>query len=76
MAHLLREYESSGAHNFVRDAFTQALVDGDITDDAIDMLGVLKEAGLLRPYKHYIVGHLVLGLISDMLHFIYEARLV
>lgn len=71
--HLLIQYEESGAHHWVASAFEQALRDNRGQGADVDMLQFLKEHGLVRPYQHHIVSHLVLGLTSDMLHFLYEA---
>jgi len=73
MVELLLQYEESGAHRWVVKAFEKAIKDRGGTDTAIDMLQFMKEHGMVQPYRHHIVGHLVLGLTSDMLHFIYEA---
>lgn len=70
---LLVEYEQSGAHHWVATAFEKVLHDSGGQDADVDMLQFLKEHGLVRPYQHHIVSHLVLGLTSDMLHFLYEA---
>lgn len=70
---LLVQYEQSGAHRWVIEAFAKALADSDARDTEIDILGFLKQQALVRFYQHHIVSHLVLGLTSDMLHFIYES---
>lgn len=70
---LLVEYESSGAHNWVTEAFQKALAERGAKNSEIDMLTFLREHNLIEPYKHHLISHLVLALTSDMLHFIYEA---
>lgn len=73
MAELLVQYESSGAHHWVGDAFQKVLGEQPDAPDEIDLVRLLKDADLQKPYKHHIVSHLVLALTSDLLHFIYEA---
>lgn len=71
---LLVQYEASGAHHWVTDAFEKALANSNAKEDVdIDMFQFMKQHGLLQHYKHHIISHLTLGLTSDMLHFIYEA---
>lgn len=73
MVQLLVEYEASGAHFLVTDAFKKALKNSKLKNIEINMLQFMKEHNLLQYYKHHIVSHLTLGLTSDMLHFLYEA---
>jgi hypothetical protein len=73
LVRLLIEYESSGAHNWVTEAFHKVLAEHDVDDGEIDMLSFMKEHNLIEPYRHHLVSHLVLALTSDMLHFLYEA---
>lgn len=73
IAELLVQYEASGAHNWVIDAFKKVLDQSPSISGEINILQVMKEKKLVGMYKHHIVSHLVLGLTSDMLHFIYEA---
>ncbi|MBM4259782.1 MAG: hypothetical protein FJ147_28285 [Deltaproteobacteria bacterium] len=73
IAELLIQYEASGAHRWVTEAFEKALAENRATNIDIDLLKFMKEHDLVRFYQHHIVSHLVLGLTSDMLHFIYEA---
>jgi len=73
MAELLIQYEASGAHNWVAEAVADALADCGVSNPDFDPLQFMKERGLVQPYKHLIVSHLVLGLTSDMLHFVFEA---
>jgi hypothetical protein len=74
LVRLLVEYESSGAHKWVTEAFKKVKTDLGIADDEeIDLISFLKEHNLIGPYKHHLISHLVLALTSDMLHFLYEA---
>lgn len=72
MLRALIEYEQSGAHNWVAEAFKKALIDHPIEDD-FEILDFLKKHNLTKPYKHHIRSHLALGLTADMLHFLFEA---
>ena len=60
----LREYEQSGVHNSVYKAFKKVLEENPELKD-LEMLTFLKEKNLIDAYKHHIVSHLTLGLISD-----------
>jgi hypothetical protein len=73
MVQLLEQYESSGAHTWVTDAFFDAIKSTDNPPEEIDMLSFLREKDLIEPYKFHINSHLVLALTSDMLHFLHEA---
>lgn len=73
IATLLVQYEQTGAHNWVQEAFEKAIEDSGTPLDGIDLLTFLKNEGLVQHYEHHITAHLVLGLTSDMLHFVYEA---
>jgi hypothetical protein len=73
MLGLLAEYEASGAHLLVTNGLAKALCGSDVAGREIDVLLFLKERGLVQYCQHHIVSHLVLGLTSDMLHFLYEA---
>lgn len=73
MTELLVQYESSGAHHWVSDAFQEVLNENPGGPDEVDLVRLLKDANLQQPYKHHVVSHLVLALTSDLLHFIYEA---
>ena len=70
---LLVQYEESGSHLWVANAFQKALGKKQSINKEINILQFMKEKGLVSLYKHHIVSHLVLGLMSDMLHFLYEA---
>jgi hypothetical protein len=72
MAAFLVQYEQSGAHRWVTEAFEKALTQVNAPVE-IELLEFLKAQGMVRFYQHHIVSHLVLGLTSDMLHFLYEA---
>lgn len=73
VAELLIQYEQSGAHLWVTEAFEKVLKEDKAPDADVDILDFLKHHNLIRFYHHHIVSHLVLGLTSDMLHFIYES---
>ncbi|MFZ0943437.1 MAG: hypothetical protein WB930_12630 [Syntrophobacteraceae bacterium] len=73
LVRLLVEYESSGAHEWVSEAFKRVKADLGVDADGIDMLSFMKEHNLIEPYRHHLISHLVLALTSDMLHFLYEA---
>lgn len=68
----LVEYRESGAHNWVIDTFKEIAKDHLIEDD-FDILKFMKERNLVEPYKHHLLSHLVLGLVGDILNFLYEA---
>lgn len=73
MVQLLVQYEASGAHQWVTNAFEKVLADSHAKNVDVDLFQFMKQHGLIREYKHHIVSHLTLGLTSDMLHFLYEA---
>lgn len=73
MAELLVQYESSGAHEWVVKAFDHAKKEHGIPNADIDILSILRQNELVPFYRHHIVSHLVFGLTTDMLHFLYEA---
>ncbi|MCX2861966.1 hypothetical protein OOZ63_08955 [Paucibacter sp. PLA-PC-4] len=68
---LLVQYEASGAHQWVADAIAKAATETGRQGE-LDVLDLLKEAGLTEAVKHVLIGHLVLALTADMLHFLYE----
>lgn len=73
IAEILVQYEQSGAHLWITDAFEETLKEHGAQDTKIEILDFLKHHDLVQLYKHHLVSHLVLGLTSDMLHFIYES---
>lgn len=73
LVQLLVEYEASGAHNVVSDAFREATAAQEQKLRNLDLLEFLKEEGLVDLYHHHIVSHLVVALTADMLHFLFEA---
>jgi hypothetical protein len=73
MTHLLVQYEASGVHNLVLDSFKKVRAEHQNLDSDVDILSLLREKDLDPLYRHHVVSHLVLGLTSDMLHFLYEA---
>ena len=72
IASLLVQYEQTGAHQWVQGAFEEAMREAGPRAADDDLLSFLKKSGLVHHYEHHIVAHLVLGLTSDMLHFLYE----
>lgn len=73
VADLLVQYEQSGAHRWVSEAIDKLLSEHPDQPAEADLVRLLKDANLDRPYKHHVVSHLVLALTSDLLHFVYEA---
>lgn len=76
MCSTLAQYEQAGVHNKVRDTFEQLVKDKGIEDkfENKNILDLLRnDEDTYELYKHHILGHLVLALSSDMLHFLYEA---
>lgn len=72
---LLVEYDSHGVQDIVSEAFHKAIVEAgkESEFENIELLAYMKEHDLVVPYKQHIVSHVVLALIADMLHFLYEA---
>lgn len=70
---LLVQYEASGTHHWVSNAFQSALDQSKDVYGEVNIIKIMKDKQLVGMYKHHIVSHLVLALTSDMLHFIYEA---
>jgi len=68
---LLKQYEAAGVHRLVSDAVARAAANQG-QQGAVDVLDVLKRAGLTKATKHMLLSHLILALTSDMLHFIFE----
>lgn len=68
----LVEYDQSGAHNWVTDAF-ESMLKGHPIGGEFDILKFMKEKNLIELYKHHLLSHLVLALVGDMLNFIYES---
>lgn len=70
---LLIQYENSNAHNTVIEAIYEAAEQKNINLEELDLLQFLKEIDNKEPYNHYIFSHVVMGLVSDMLHFLCES---
>ncbi|WP_159910965.1 hypothetical protein [Pantoea sp. 18069] len=71
MVALLQEYEDSGVHRWVGDGLAKAAqLEGH--EGPLDVLDMLKKAGLTEAGKHLLISHLILALTSDLLHFVYE----
>lgn len=73
MVAMLHQYDESGAHNLVLDAFLRAVGGKDDKFDVIDFLELLKEKGLTEEYRHYLTSNVTLALIADMLNFLFES---
>lgn len=73
LLHLLQQYENSGAHNLVVDAFVEAAKGKEHEFEELDILEFMKNENLVKPYKHHILSHVIIGLTSDLLNFLYEA---
>ncbi|MBP3983765.1 hypothetical protein J5837_04930 [Pseudoxanthomonas helianthi] len=73
MARVLVEYESAGAHTRVERAFNRAAANASLDLQSFDLIDFLKEKDLRSLYEQHLLGHLVLGLTSDLCHFLYEA---
>lgn len=73
MLELLVQYEASGAHQWVTNAFEEAVRKYGKKAEKIDIVEFLKDKELTPFYKHHLVCHLVFGLTSDMLNFLYES---
>lgn len=71
MVSLLIEYEAAGVHSWVSNGIVKAAADRGFEGE-LDVLDVLKKAGLSEASKHLLLAHLVLRLSSDLLHFLYE----
>lgn len=72
---LLVEYDSHRVQDVVAETFHKVIVATGRENEFenIELLTYMKEHGLIEPYKHHIVSHVVLALTADMLHFLYEA---
>lgn len=72
---LLVEYESSNVSDIALDTiveiYNQKFQDND--SDIIEILQFCKDKGLDAPYFHFLTSKILMGLTSDLLHFIYEA---
>lgn len=71
MVSLFAEYEAAGVHSWVSNGIVRAAAERGFEGD-LDVLDVLKKARLTEASKHLLLAHLVLGLSSDLLHFLYE----
>lgn len=73
MLELLIQYEASGAHRWVTNAFKGVIQEHGKEAEDIDIFELLKEKKLVNFYKHHLVCHLVFSLTGDMLNFLYES---
>ena len=72
MVALLVEYDSAGVHNWVSQGVAKAAAEQGAVGET-DVLELLKNAGFDAASKHLLLGHLILALTSDLLHFLFEA---
>lgn len=73
LVNLLLQYENSGIHNMIIEAIVMAAGENNIELEGFDIIQFLKEADDEKQYKHHIFSHVIMGLTSDMLHFLYES---
>jgi hypothetical protein len=73
LAHLLVEYDKSGAQNAVLNAVRDATKGREKEFVDVNIITFLKQYDLKEEYRQHIVSHVVLALTADMLHFLYEA---
>lgn len=71
VAALLVEYDAAGAHQWIADTIARVAAEKGVEGD-LDVLDILKKAGMTETGKHLLFGHLVLALAADLLHFLYE----
>jgi hypothetical protein len=67
------EYETSDVHNTVFNAVQNAIDKSEHKVESLDLIDFLKNSELFEEYKHHILSHVIMGLTSDMLNFLYEA---
>lgn len=70
---LMLEYETSDVHNTVFNAVQNAIDKSEHKVESLDLIDFLKNTELFEEYKHHILSHVIIGLTSDMLNFLYEA---
>lgn len=74
-AKLLVEFDKSNVSeiglDYLLDRYQEE--NGTSSIDIIDVLTFYKENDLDAPYFHYLTSKLLIGLVSDLLHFIYES---
>ena len=70
---LMLEYEQNGVQDIVSESFQNAIASHEKEFEDIDIIDFMKQNELLEPYRHHILSHVILGLTSDMLHFLYES---
>lgn len=73
LVNLLLQYENSGIHNSVIEAISTVSEQHNIDLKDFDIIKFLKEINDEEPYKHHIFSHVIMGLTSDMLHFLHES---
>lgn len=72
MLALLREYSQIGPHLGVQQILAEKLKARGAYPERADLLTLLQASGHKTAYRHLVISHLVLGLTSDMLNFLYE----
>ena len=73
IAHMLVQYDLYGVQDTVVDALLKVLNEGNHEIEELDLIDFLKKLEVDEPYRHYILSNVILGLTSDMLHFLYES---
>lgn len=73
IAHMLVEYDLNGVQDTVIETLLDVLNEGDHDIEELDVIDFLKGLDGDEPYRHYILSHVILGLTSDMLHFLHES---
>lgn len=69
---MLKQYAQHGPHQNVMKLFAEELDKHGLLKPGADLLTEMKKVGLISAYKHQVLSHLVLGLMSDLLHFLHE----
>lgn len=72
----LSQYEQAGIHNTIQDAVEEVITKEGLEEkfEGKNILDMLRDdEKTFELYKKHLLGHLVLALTSDMLHFLYEA---
>jgi hypothetical protein len=55
------------------EAFRKAVKGHEEKFEDVNILDFLKQHDLVKPYEHHILSHVSLGIMADMLHFLYES---
>ncbi len=72
---LLIQYDKADKQNLVYNSFIEVIKEKNLAEKFKDkcLLDILKSMENPIAYKKHILGHTILALTSDMLHFLYEA---